>query len=275
MNSNTALPGEELGFYERAYSSYSAQVIAEVRRETYGEDVGQSSWSTAEELRRFAGWMGLGPASHVLDVCSGSGGPALLLCRETGCHVTGGDTNPHGIENAQRLAVEMGLRERARFLVCDVRQGLPLAPGSVDALWCIDSVIHLPDRLALLREWHRVLKPGGRFVYTDPTLVTGMVSKEEVLVRGTLGYFMYTPPGINERLIEQAGLRLEEQRDCTQSIVEVSQRWHDARASRREPLLEYEGVTGFERLQHFLATTYVLACERRLSREVFVGSKPV
>jgi SAM-dependent methyltransferase len=272
MLSSKAIQRDELKFYENAFGSFASQAVAEVRRETYGEDVGQSNWSTAAELRRFSSWMELRPSSHVLDVCSGSGGPALLLARENGCHVTGVDINPHGIDNAKRLAEELGLQ--SQFLACDIRQALPLPSASVDALWCIDSVVHFLDRLALLREWHRLLKPGGTFLYTDPTLVTGIISKEEVQHRGAPGYFVFTPPGVNERLIEQAGLRLVSASDSSHSVVELSQRWHMARAKRREPLTRLEGPEEFERLQRFLETTHAITRERRLSRVVFVGKKP-
>ncbi|MCE1818144.1 class I SAM-dependent methyltransferase, partial [Enterobacter hormaechei] len=94
--------------------------------------------------------------------------------------------------------------DRSNFVDSDDRQPLPFPEGTFDALWCIDSVIHIPDRLALLREWCRLLKPGGRFLYTDPTLVTGMLSKDEIMIRGMPGYFLYSPLGLNERLISEA-----------------------------------------------------------------------
>lgn len=274
MKCQANAPSDQLRFYENAFSSFTARAVTEVRKEAYGEDVGQSSWSTAAELRAFCAWLELGPGAHGLDVCSGSGGPALFVARERGCRVTGVDVNAHGVDNARKLAEELGLGELAQFVTADVTQALPLAPASVDALWCIDSVVHIPDRLALLRQWHRILKPGGKFLYTDPTLITGIVSKDELELRGALGYFVFTPPGVNERLIEQAGLRLVRQADCSQGIVDISQRWRAARAERREQLIALEGAEVFERLQRFLATTHAVTRERRLSRVVFVGERP-
>jgi SAM-dependent methyltransferase len=264
----------EVALYEHAYGSFGSRVLAEVRQETYGEDVGQSSWTTADELRRLCAWAGLSPRTHGVDVCSGSGGPALFVARQSGCRLTGLDIHPGGLATARAQAAQSALQERVQFLTCDVTGPLPLEPDSVDAIWCIDSIIHLPDRLALLREWSRVLKPGGRFVYTDPTLVTGMVSKEEVVVRGAPGFFMYTPPGINERLIQQAGLLLLEQHDGTPNAVELSVRWREARAKRRDALVELEGREMFERMQHFLSVVHTLTRERRMCRVLFVGEKP-
>ena len=45
---------------------------------------------------------------------------------------------------------------------------LPLPHGSVDLVWCSETLEHVPDALALLQECRRVLRPGGRLVVTTP-----------------------------------------------------------------------------------------------------------
>ncbi|SFO00584.1 class I SAM-dependent methyltransferase [Xenorhabdus japonica] len=272
MTIQTSSPSS--GFYERAFGSFSSKAVSEVRKETYGEDLGQNNWSSVDEFRKFSQWLKLSDRSHVLDVCSGSGGPALFLAKTNGCRVTGVDIHPDGLLTARQLAVDFELQSRCNFVDSDVRQPLPFPDGTFDALWCIDSVIHIWDRLALLREWYRLLKPGGRFLYTDPTLVTGMLSKEEIMLRGTPGYFLYSPVGLNERLIREAGLCLEMQEDLTQSVVELSERWRVAREKRKEQLTAMEGDGAFENMQNFLSTTQLISIERRLSRVVFVGYRP-
>jgi hypothetical protein len=62
--------------YNSTYGNFKEQALAEVRRETYGEDIGQNSWLTAEEYDKFYRWLELAPELHVLEVASGSGGPA-------------------------------------------------------------------------------------------------------------------------------------------------------------------------------------------------------
>ncbi|AYA40623.1 methyltransferase domain-containing protein [Xenorhabdus nematophila] len=274
MTTQTSPSSHSSGFYERAFGNFSAEAVSEVRKETYGEDLGQNNWSPVDEFRKFSQWLQLSDRSHVLDICSGSGGPALFLVRNSGCRVTGVDIHPDGLVTSRQLAVDLGLESRSNFVDSDVRQPLPFSDGTFDALWCIDSVIHIPNRLALLREWYRLLKPGGRFLYTDPTLVTGILSKDEIVLRGMPGYFLYTPLGLNERLIEEAGLCLEMQADLTQSVVELSERWHAAREKRRAQLTAIEGEEAFERMQNFLSTTQLISIERRLSRSAFVGYRP-
>jgi hypothetical protein len=62
--------------YGTAYGNFAAEVLAQVRRDTYGEDFGQSIWVTGPEYRRFFPLLGLAADDHVLDVGCGSGGPA-------------------------------------------------------------------------------------------------------------------------------------------------------------------------------------------------------
>lgn len=83
--------------YGTAYGNFSDPAIEQVRRETYGEDFGQSSWVTGDEYRRFFRLLGLNSADHVLDTGCGSGGPALFVVREIGCRVTGIDVDEAGI----------------------------------------------------------------------------------------------------------------------------------------------------------------------------------
>jgi SAM-dependent methyltransferase len=259
--------------YDSAYEHYDEAVLDGVRRDTYGEDIGQTSWLTADEYEKLVPHLGLAEGEHVLEVASGSGGPALHFARTTGCQVTGVDVNEGGVANASRLASQAGLSERVRFRVVDANAGLPFGEGTFDGIVCIDAMNHLTNRLGVLREWGRVLKPGRRALFTDPVVVTGPVTKDELERRSSIGDFLFVPPGVNERLLEQAGLRVVHQEDRTDNAVRVSRRWREAREARREALLRIEGRERFDGLQSFLATVHRLTSERRLSRIVFVAEK--
>src|SRR3954452_16706303 len=107
--------------YGTAYGNFATPALEQVRRETYGEDLGQSSWVTGPEYRRVFDLLGLAPDDHVLDVGCGSGGPALFLARERGCRVTGVDVNEAGIQAGQTLARQAGLEDTVHFRPGHVR----------------------------------------------------------------------------------------------------------------------------------------------------------
>jgi cyclopropane fatty-acyl-phospholipid synthase-like methyltransferase len=259
--------------YGTAYANFATQALAQVRRDTYGEDFGQSSWVTADEYRRFFRLVDLGPTDHVLDVGCGCGGPAIFLGREVGCRVTGVDFNESGIRAALTLVQQAGMQDQIDFRQADVRQRLPFRDQVFDVIVCLDVMCHLFDRRSLFQEWSRVLLPGGRMLYTDPVVVTGLVTKEEFAIRSSTGDFAFGPPGVNEQLIGEAGFELLRSEDVTENEVEVSRRWHDARQQQAGELIRLEGEATFAGLQRFLATVHRLTSERRMSRFVYVGRR--
>jgi SAM-dependent methyltransferase len=147
-------------FYS-TYSHFTNPVLNVVRKETFGVDIGQNSWLMADEFERFIGWLDLVSGHHVLEIACGSGGPALFLAGSTGCRVTGIDANERAVATASEMAARSDRGERLRFTVADANTRLPFETNAFDALVCIDSMNHFPDRLAVLDEWHRVLRAGG------------------------------------------------------------------------------------------------------------------
>jgi SAM-dependent methyltransferase len=257
--------------YGTAYGNFAESVLGQVRHETYGEDFGQSSWVTGVEYRQFIARLELTARDHVLDVGCGSGGPAVFLAREAGCSVTGVDVNQAGLAAGRELVRQAKLEDRVTLRLADVKNPLPLADHSCDAIVCLDAMCHLPDRRRLFGEWRRVLRPGGRFLYTDPVVVTGLVSKEEFAIRSSTGYFEFAPLGVNEWLLEESGLELAAAWDATKNEAEISLRWHDARERHAAALMRLEGAETFTALQRFLRVVHALTSQRRMTRMVFLG----
>jgi cyclopropane fatty-acyl-phospholipid synthase-like methyltransferase len=263
-----------VNLYGTAYGNFATRAIEEVRQETYGEDFGQSSWVTGDEYRRFFKLMGLRPGEHVLDVGCGSGGPALFLARETGCRVTGVDISEAGIGAAEAQARGSGMERAVVFRQTDMCEPLSFPDNQFDALVCMDVLCHLRIRAQVFREWHRVLRADGRLLVTDPVVVTGLVSREELATRSSTGHFEFCPPGLNEGLLAEAGFKLQPTEDATANEAAVSKRWHDARERRAAELVQLEGEETFAGLQRFLAAVNRLTSEGRLSRHVYLGRKP-
>ena len=260
--------------YNASYGQFSADAQRAVRTATYGEDLGQTGWMTADELRHFSTLLKLDASSRVLEVGSGSGGPALFLAASIGCTVTGLDVNAFGVGTAQEQAAQRGLDSLATFQVIDAGQALSFGPDSFDAVISNDAMCHIPGRTDVLAEWYRLLRPGGRMLFTDAMVLSGLVSHEEIARRSSIGTYFYLPPGENERLIKVAGFELLVCEDRTAEAAAISRRWHDARAEHREALVGLEGERPFSDLQDFLWCVHTLTAERRLSRYMYLAQKP-
>lgn len=265
---------KRVDLFENTYKHFTDEVLSAIRKATFGTDIGQNSWLTVDEYERLLPLLHIGPNSHVLEVASGSGGPALYLARNVGCRVTGIDANENGVATASEAAAKAEESKRVCFRVADATAALPFGEGTFDALLCIDSMNHFPDRLAVFREWHRVLRTGGRALFTDPVVITGPVTNDELALRSSIGLFLFVPPGVNEQLIAQAGFRLVHQEDVTDNAALVSGRWHQARHDRRDDLLRIEGEQRFDDLQRFFEAVHKLTKEKQLSRIAYVVEKP-
>jgi cyclopropane fatty-acyl-phospholipid synthase-like methyltransferase len=263
--------GEHLPLYASAYAGFTGR--KQVRRLTYGDDLGQSGWLTVDELERFSEWLQLGAGSRLLDVGCGSGGPALRLAETVGASVLGVDLLEEGIATATQLAQERGLDDRASFVRLDAGGRLPFDEASFDAILSIDAMCHLPNRLDILREWHRVTSPGGRILFTDPTIVTGLVTDAEIATRSAIGDYVFSVASANEQLLVEAGFGLLRCEDLTENMASMAGRWRDARARFRDELVADEGESTFEGVQRFLSACHLLAREGRLSRYAYLAER--
>ena len=103
-------------------------------------------------------------------------------------------------------------------------------------------------------------------LFSDALVVAGMISYPEINTRSSIGYYVYSPPGENERLSEHAGFREVRATDTTESAASIAKKWHQAPEKRRDELVALEGTSNFEGLQAFLSCVHCLTAERRLLR---------
>jgi ubiquinone/menaquinone biosynthesis C-methylase UbiE len=226
-----------------------------------------------EELAEIPRLLQITGSSNVLEIGCGAGGCALHFGATVGCSVTGIDVNAHGISAAQHSAEAQRLAERVRFVQHDASSQLPFPDDTFDAAYSNDAFCHIPNRLGLLRECRRVLKPGGRLLFSDALVVNGALTNEEIAARSSIGYYVFVPPGENERLLREAEFTFLQAQDTTEQAAAISQRWHDARARRTAVLQKIEGEPNFAGLQRFLECVHTLTAEKRLARIVYVAAK--
>jgi len=130
-------------------------------------------WLPASTVDSFAGTGNplsagrLHDGAVVLDLGCGAGFDSLLAARQVGPagRVIAVDMTPAMLERTRAGAEQLGLDN------VEVRHGfaeaLPAADASVDVV-ISNGVINLcPDKVAVLEEIHRVLKPGGRIQIAD------------------------------------------------------------------------------------------------------------
>ena len=124
------------------------------------------------------------PDDLVLDFAAGSCWATELLNR-LGVRTVSIDLSLEMMRRGrQRLASDSRLvfRHDARFVVAR-GQVLPFLDNSFDGIMCLNALHHQPSYAAALREIHRVLKPGGRAVFSEPGTSHGTQPLSEFRMR--------------------------------------------------------------------------------------------
>jgi ubiquinone/menaquinone biosynthesis C-methylase UbiE len=263
----------KVDLYDNAYGKYALDVYRQVRIESYGEDLGQTSWVTREEADEIPRLLELTRESVVLELGCGSGRYALRLAEKVGCAITGVDLNENGVRNANDLVKDTNLASRVRFETGDASRKLRFQDGAFDAIYANDVICHIPGRTNVFEEVLRLLKPGGRFLFSDALVIGGVVSHEEIATRSSIGYYLFSPPGENERLLQAVGFRAVVVRDTTGNAAEIAEKWMRSREKSKDKLSEIEGSENFEGVQKFLSCVHRLTAERRLRRYLYVLAK--
>ena len=263
----------KVDLYNNAYAKTGHEVYRQIRTETYGHDLGQTSWVSAEESALIPELLKLASGAAVLEIGSGSGLYAIELARRVGCSVTGLDLNEHGIVTANQLSASAGMEMLVRFQQCDVSKPLSFAEETFDAAFANDVLCHVAERASVLKELFRVLRPGARLLFSDALVIGGMISNTEIATRSSIGPYFFSPPGKNERLLESAGFEMLSVTDTSEQAAALARRWRDAREGHREELIPLEGAERFGGLQQFLACVQALTSERRLLRYVYLAEK--
>ncbi|AZS83659.1 class I SAM-dependent methyltransferase [Streptomyces griseoviridis] len=107
---------------------------------------------------------GLGPEHRIFDGGSGRGGTAFMAHERLGCSVDGATISQYQRGFAERSAHERGCADKVRFHFMNMlRTGLPTA--TVDAALTNEVTMYVSDLTALFREFARIVKPGGRYVF--------------------------------------------------------------------------------------------------------------
>jgi sarcosine/dimethylglycine N-methyltransferase len=117
-----------------------------------------------EAIAAAARTLGLTPASHVLDIGAGVGGPARFLAHTVGCRVTALELQPQLHTLGVELTRRTGLADKVTHLQGDA---LTHALPAVDAVVSFLAIVHIPERPLLFARLAGVLRPGGGLYIED------------------------------------------------------------------------------------------------------------
>jgi tocopherol O-methyltransferase len=102
----------------------------------------------------------------VIDLGCGYGSTAIWLASNIGCRVLGVSLSKDQIFAAQRLARKRRVEHHVSFETMDFHC-MKLPDSAFDVAILMEAISHSPEKLRVLKEVYRILKPGGRVVIAD------------------------------------------------------------------------------------------------------------
>jgi len=99
---------------------------------------------------------------NVLDFGCGHGGLCAHVARKGAADVVGVDLVEDRIASARAMAEESKLPVKPRFILARDERSIELPDDSIDVIMCFDVLEHVMEYEAIIAEWRRILRPGGR-----------------------------------------------------------------------------------------------------------------
>lgn len=154
--------------FERAYAGSPSAVQERVWRQVFGDEypegVDPYSYVSVSELDRFVREVRVNNDDILIDAGCGRGGPGLFVAAATGARLIGFDIAEAALAAARTRAQAMGMQ--ARFVIGSF-ESTGLDDACADAVMSIDALLFTPDKPAAVRELRRILRFGGRLVFTS------------------------------------------------------------------------------------------------------------
>ncbi|MCO1581664.1 methyltransferase domain-containing protein [Crossiella sp. SN42] len=161
-------PAEVSAMYDQLNDLFAQALGGSIHLGYWRDDQDHSPISTASErlTTMVADRLLADPDSRLLDIGCGNGLPALQIATTRQAHVTGITLSDHQVTVATKAAAGRELADRVTFQRADAMD-LSFADNTFDHAWAIESLAHMPDHQAALKQAARVVKPGGRLVIAD------------------------------------------------------------------------------------------------------------
>ncbi|GAB2974249.1 SAM-dependent methyltransferase [Nocardioides montaniterrae] len=249
MSQQSYTPAEH---YNRVTRAWALMLGAELHYGVFASPDEPLDEATHHLTERMAAGARFEAGNRVLDIGCGTGAQARWNATTHGVDVLGITTSTVGVQVATEASVAAGLGDRVRFEERDgTDNGLPDA--SFDRVWILESSHLMDNRVGLVDEAARVLKPGGRLVWCDlvrhrdiPFAELRERREEFAILREGFGNARMEPLASYVSWFEDAGLVVEQADDLTEQTLPTFDAWRANAETNKAEIVELLGERGHE-----------------------------
>ena len=169
--------------------------------------------------------LNLAQGSLVLDAGCGVGSVARAMATRFGLRVQGIDILDFNIAEAKRRSSAQGLDAKTTFAIGDYKN-IQFAAATFDGVYTMETFVHSDDPSAVLEQFYRVLKPGGRLVMFEYSSTPERDLSKQAYAALTricdlaeMPGWLELQHGVLERKLSDAGFTDVRSTDITQNIL--------------------------------------------------------
>ena len=192
---------KSVAFFEAVKSVYSGpeQKVWEL---TMGEQIDIGAASSTMELAQKAG---VGPGFKGIDLNCNNGGGMRCLVRLCGVDsMIGVDITKAVVETGKKRTTAEGLEDKITFINANSLEN-GLAGELVDFVYSKDAWCYMPDKQLILNEAMRLVKPGGKVLFTDWIEGEGLSDREAQKYLSLMTFPAIPKLEEYQRMLEKAG----------------------------------------------------------------------
>jgi ubiquinone/menaquinone biosynthesis C-methylase UbiE len=251
-------------FYERSLTP----VMRSIGNHVCGCDYVGNSWTTHAEADEVIERLELRSGLRLLDLGAGSGWPGLYTAQKTGCDVVLIDLPEIGLRIAMDRADTDGIKNHVTATAADASD-LPFPDQSFEAISHSDLLCCLLRKRDVLESCRRVVRPGGRMVFTVISVAPGLSAAERRRGLENGPEFIESEADYST-LLAQTGWTAEACEDVTSAFERSYRRQIVADEQNQDDLCELIGSDDLAtRMQAWRSKLFAIS-DGLLRRELFV-----